>query len=77
NPDEFYVHKPLLEAGYPAIVKKTFGSKLSKMIYANSQVIGKQVEVVDTSAHERNQFSLTDAEIQELAKQALIIEKHY
>lgn len=47
------------------------------MIYANSQVIGKQVEVVDTSAHERNQFSLTDAEIQELAKQALIIEKHY
>lgn len=44
------------------------------MIYANSQVIGKQVEVVDTSAHERNQFSLTDAEIQELAKQALIIE---
>ncbi|WP_162813493.1 phosphoenolpyruvate synthase [Vibrio cholerae] len=57
--------------------KVTFGSKLSKMIYANSQVIGKQVEVVDTSAHERNQFSLTDAEIQELAKQALIIEKHY
>ncbi len=43
-------------------------------MYANSQVIGKQVEVVDTSAHERNQFSLTDAEIQELAKQALIIE---
>lgn len=43
------------------------------MIYANSQVIGKQVEVVDTSAHERNQFSLTDAEIQELAKQALLL----
>jgi len=77
NPDEFYVHKPLLEAGQAPIVKKTFGSKLSKMIYANSQVIGKQVEIVDTSEAERNQFSLTDAEIVELAKQAMIIEKHY
>ncbi|ENT6806174.1 phosphoenolpyruvate synthase [Vibrio vulnificus] len=77
NPDEFYVHKPLLEAGQAPIVKKTFGSKLSKMIYANSQVIGKQVEIVDTSEAERNQFSLTDDEIVELAKQAMIIEKHY
>ncbi|POF57901.1 phosphoenolpyruvate synthase, partial [Vibrio vulnificus] len=66
-----------LEAGQAPIVKKTFGSKLSKMIYANSQVIGKQVEIVDTSEAERNQFSLTDAEIVELAKQAMIIEKHY
>lgn len=51
-------------SGLSCDCQKTFGSKLSKMIYANSQVIGKQVEVVDTSAHERNQFSLTDAEIQ-------------
>ncbi|WP_434362571.1 phosphoenolpyruvate synthase [Parasalinivibrio latis] len=77
NPDEFYVHKPLLEAGNHAIVKKTFGSKLTKMIYADSQVIGKQVEIVDTTEQERGQFSLNDAEIAELAKQALIIEKHY
>ncbi len=77
NPDEFYVHKPLLEAGHPAIVKRTFGSKLIKMIYADSQVIGKQVEIVDTSDEERNQFSLNDEEIAELAKQAMIIEKHY
>ena len=77
NPDEFYVHKPLLEAGQAPIVKKTFGSKQIKMIYANSQEIGKQVEIVDTSEQERNEFSLTDDEIKELAKQALIIEKHY
>ncbi|MGF1706454.1 phosphoenolpyruvate synthase [Enterovibrio baiacu] len=77
NPDEFYVHKPLLEAGTPAVVKRTFGSKLIKMIYADSQVIGKQVDIVDTSPEEQNQFSLTDDEIAELAKQAMIIEKHY
>ncbi|MFY3327478.1 phosphoenolpyruvate synthase [Vibrio fluvialis] len=77
NPDEFYVHKPLLEAGQAPIVKKTFGSKLVKMIYANSQVIGKQVEIIDTTDTERNQFSLSDDEIKELAKQAMIIEKHY
>ncbi|WP_281544220.1 phosphoenolpyruvate synthase [Grimontia sp. SpTr1] len=77
NPDEFYVHKPLLEAGHPAVVKRTFGSKLIKMIYADSQVIGKQVEIIDTSAEEQSQFSLNDDEIAELAKQAMIIEKHY
>lgn len=77
NPDEFYVHKPLLEAGQAPIVKKTFGSKLLKMIYSERQEIGKQVEIVDTNAEERNQFSLTDAEITELAKQAMIIERHY
>ncbi len=77
NPDEFYVHKPLLESGSAPIVKKTFGSKLIKMIYSNSQEVGKQVEIVDTTAEERQTFSLTDDEIKELAKQAMIIEKHY
>ncbi|MCG9547651.1 phosphoenolpyruvate synthase [Vibrio harveyi] len=77
NPDEFYVHKPMLEAGQYPIVKKTFGSKQIKMIYSNSQEIGKQVEIIDTSAEERNAFSLNDEEIKELAKQAMIIEKHY
>ncbi|CAE6932841.1 Catalyzes the phosphorylation of pyruvate to phosphoenolpyruvate [Vibrio sp. B1FLJ16] len=77
NPDEFYVHKPLLEAGEHPIVKKTFGSKQIKMIYSNNQEIGKQVDIIDTSDEERNHFSLNDEEIKELAKQAMIIEKHY
>ena len=77
NPDEFYVHKPMLEAGQHPIVKKTFGSKLIKMIYSTNQEIGKQVDIIDTSAQEREQFSLNDEEIKELAKQAMIIEKHY
>ncbi|MFC3022959.1 phosphoenolpyruvate synthase [Vibrio zhugei] len=77
NPDEFYVHKPLLETSQSPIVKKTFGSKHIKMIYSASQEIGKQVEIVDTSEQERSEFSLTDEEIKELAKQAMIIEKHY
>lgn len=77
NPDEFYVHKPMLKAGQYPIVKKTFGSKQIKMIYSNSQEIGKQVEIIDTSVEERNAFSLNDEEIKELAKQAMIIEKHY
>ncbi|HBI3712195.1 TPA: phosphoenolpyruvate synthase [Vibrio parahaemolyticus] len=77
NPDEFYVHKPMLEAGDHPIVKKTFGSKLIKMIYSNNQEIGKQVDIIDTSEEERNTFSLNEEEIKELAKQAMIIEKHY
>ncbi|HCJ4665071.1 phosphoenolpyruvate synthase [Vibrio parahaemolyticus] len=77
NPDEFYVHKPMLEAGEHPIVKKTFGSKLIKMIYSNNQEIGKQVNIIDTSEEERNTFSLNEEEIKELAKQAMIIEKHY
>ncbi|HHG3568778.1 TPA: phosphoenolpyruvate synthase [Vibrio parahaemolyticus] len=77
NPDEFYVHKPMLEAGEHPIVKKTFGSKLIKMIYSNNQEIGKQVDIIDTSEEERNTFSLNEEEIKELAKQAVIIEKHY
>ncbi|EKA7411210.1 phosphoenolpyruvate synthase [Vibrio parahaemolyticus] len=77
NPDEFYVHKPMLEAGKHPIVKKTFGSKLIKMIYSNNQEIGKQVDIIDTSEEERNTFSLNEEEIKELAKQAMIIEKHY
>lgn len=77
NPDEFYVHKPTLQAGNPAVVRRTIGSKLIKMIYAEGKELGTQVEIIDTDATERSQYSLTDDEIQELAKQALIIEKHY
>ncbi|WP_375753548.1 phosphoenolpyruvate synthase [Vibrio sp. HN007] len=77
NPDEFYVHKPMLEAGNHAVIKKTFGSKLTKMIYSDETEVGKQVQIIDTSDEERNQFSLTNDELEELAKQALIIERHY
>ncbi|WP_153448326.1 phosphoenolpyruvate synthase [Vibrio algicola] len=77
NPDEFYVHKPTLQAGNPAVVRRTFGSKQIKMIYADGKEIGTQVEIIDTTDEERRQYSLNDDEIQELAKQALIIEKHY
>lgn len=77
NPDEFYVHKPMLQAGNPAVVRRTFGSKLIKMIYADGKEIGTQVEIIDTTDEERRQYSLNDDEIQELAKQAMIIEKHY
>ncbi|MGR5062143.1 phosphoenolpyruvate synthase [Photobacterium sp. DNB22_13_2] len=77
NPDEFYVHKPTLQSGNPAVVRRTIGSKLLKMVYTDDTSLGKQVEVLDTSEQEQSQFSLTDQEIESLAKQALIIEKHY
>lgn len=77
NPDEFYVHKPTLVAGKPAVVRRNIGSKAIKMVYTDAQEHGKQVEVVDIDEKDSNQFSLTDAEVQELAKQAVIIEKHY
>ena len=77
NPDEFYVHKPTLTAGKPAVVRRNMGSKLIKMIYSNDTTAGKSVDTVDVDAAERKQFSISDADVQELAKQALIIEKHY
>ncbi|CEO39444.1 phosphoenolpyruvate synthase [Photobacterium kishitanii] len=77
NPDEFYVHKPTLKAGNPAVVRRTIGSKLIKMVYADGKDLGTQVEITDTTVVEQSQFSLTDTEIMELAKQALIIEQHY
>lgn len=77
NPDEFYVHKPTLEAGRPAILRRTRGSKLIKMVYADSSKPGRSVETVDVAPSERKVFCITDAEIESLARQALIIEKHY
>jgi pyruvate,water dikinase len=77
NPDEFYVHKPTLAKGVPAVVRRNLGSKLTKMIYSDDLEHGKQVEIVDIDAADSRQFSLTDDEIMELAKQAVIIEKHY
>ena len=77
NPDEFYVHKPTLAKGKPAVVRRNIGSKAIKMVYTQSQEHSKQVEIVDIDEKDSNRFSLTDAEVQELAKQAVIIEKHY
>ncbi|PCI62823.1 MAG: phosphoenolpyruvate synthase [Gammaproteobacteria bacterium] len=77
NPDEFYVHKPTLAKGNPSVVRRNIGSKAIKMVYTDSHEHGKQVEVIDVDEAQSNQFSLTDAEVQELAKQAVIIEKHY
>jgi pyruvate,water dikinase len=77
NPDEFYVHKPTLDAGRPAIVRRNLGSKLIKMIYSEDESHGKQVEIVDIEKEDSLRFSLTDDEVMELAKQAQIIEKHY
>ncbi|WP_026294452.1 phosphoenolpyruvate synthase [Salinimonas chungwhensis] len=77
NPDEFYVHKPTLESGRPAIVRRNLGSKLTKMIYSDDEAHGKQVSIVDVDRQDSMSFSLTDDEVQELAKQAVIIEKHY
>ena len=77
NPDEFYVHKPSLAAGRPAILRRNLGSKAIKMIYAKGGSAGKSVETVDVDKDDRQKFSITDDEIQSLAKQCLIIEKHY
>lgn len=77
NPDEFYVHKPTLAAGRPSVLRRNLGSKLTQMIYSTSQEHGKQVEIVDVPKEQSLTFSITDAEVEELAKQAVIIAEHY
>ena len=77
NPDEFYLSKPLLNAGKHAVLRRNLGSKHQKMIYGEEASAGKSVVVVDVEKQERQQFALNDHELQELAKQALIIENHY
>src|SRR5438309_918676 len=77
NPDEFYVHKPMLEQGRPAIVRRALGSKLEKMLFAGSAEAGRSTRVVEVGPEERARFSLTDPEVLELARYALAIERHY
>lgn len=77
NPDEFYVHKPGLRAGKSAIVRRNLGSKAQKMIYGDAQSHSKNVQIVDVEPENQRQFSLNPTEIEQLAKQALIIEAHY
>ena len=77
NPDEFYVHKPTLRAGRPAVLRKTMGSKLIKMVFAEQAEAGKSVQTIDVPEADRRQFSISNEEITELAQYALIIEEHY
>ncbi|MCD5990955.1 MULTISPECIES: phosphoenolpyruvate synthase [Pseudomonas] len=77
NPDEFYVHKGTLAAGRPAILRRNLGSKAIKMIYGEEAKAGRSVKTVDVEPADRARFCLTDEEVAELAKQAMIIEKHY
>ena len=77
NPDEFYVYKPALQAGRPAILKRGIGGKATKMIYTADRTVGKTTEFVDVPEADRRVLSLSDTEVQELARQAVAIEKHY
>jgi pyruvate,water dikinase len=75
NPDEFYVHKPTLEAGRPAVIRRNVGGKAIKMVYNPGGE--SPVKIIDVDEAQRHLFSITDAEAEELARQAVTIEKHY
>ena len=80
NPDEFYVHKQSLKNGKSAVIRRNLGSKLIKMEFATPEEkaqSGRLVKTVDTATEQRNRYSLSDADVTELAKYALIIEQHY
>jgi pyruvate,water dikinase len=80
NPDEFYVHKPMLAAGNKAIIRRNLGSKLIQMIFSSAEEkvsSGKLVKTVDVAMELRNRYSLSDEDITQLAQYAMVIEKHY
>ncbi len=80
NPDEFYVHKPMLKAGKKAIIRRSLGSKLEQMVFATPQEhaqSGRLVKTIEVPTEQRNRFSLSDAEVETLAHYALAIEAHY
>ena len=77
NPDEFYVHKPMLAAGKPAVIRRAIGSKLTKMIFGAKAEAGKSTVTVDVSHAERDRFSIDDADVLELSRYAVTIENHY
>jgi pyruvate,water dikinase len=77
NPDEFYVYKPALRAGRPAIIRRNLGSKASRMVYASDPGPGRWTEVAEVPAADRARFCIDDADVHELARQALVIESHY
>jgi len=77
NPDEYYVHKPMLELGKKPVIRRNIGSKMIKMEFAPEAKAGRSVRTVDVPVELRNRYSLNDEEVVELAKYAVIIEKHY
>ena len=77
NPDEFYVYKPALRAGRHAVIRRNLGSKASRMVYAAEPAPGRWTEVVEVPAADRARFCIGDADVHELARQALVIESHY
>ncbi|CAM4375980.1 phosphoenolpyruvate synthase [Comamonas aquatilis] len=80
NPDEFYVHKPMLKAGNKALIRRNLGSKLIQMEFATAEekaATGKLVKTTDVAPELRNRYSLTDADVEQLARYALVIEEHY
>ena len=77
NPDEFYVSKRCLANGVPSVLRRTLGTKAQKMVFSQAQSAGRSVETTPVDVAERNQFSLTDADVEELSKYAVAIEKHY
>ena len=77
NPDEFYVHKPTLQSGKHAVLRRNLGGKAIKMVYADNGHAGRSVLTVDVPEADRVRFSINDADVENLARQALIIEKHY
>jgi len=77
NPDEFYVHKPMLAQGNPAILRRRLGSKLQRMVFADQASAGRSVRKEEVAAAERERFSLSDGDVLELARTACLIEQHY
>lgn len=77
NPDEFYVYKPGLRAGRPAILKRGLGEKATKMVYTDDQAVGQTTAFVDVDPADRVRLSLSDEQVTELARHALAIEEHY
>jgi pyruvate,water dikinase len=77
NPDEFYVYKPSLRAGRPAVLKRGVGDKATKMVYTSDATVGRTTEFIDVDPAQRRILSLTDDEVEELARHALVIEEHY
>ncbi len=80
NPDEFYVHKPMLQAGKKALIRRNLGSKLIQMVFSSAEekaASGKLVKTVDVPTEQRNRYSLSDADVEQLARYALVIEQHY
>ncbi|MFO1363299.1 MAG: phosphoenolpyruvate synthase [Burkholderiales bacterium] len=77
NPDEFYVHKPMLAAGRHAIIRRSLGSKLTKMVFADDARTGRSTQTVDVPSPERDRFCIDDGDVAELARFGLEIERHY